>query len=423
MQGNRNAGILWGFYKKIRLRRQESLLDGLFCALLPICYDASMQNLQKLQLRPFQLTRLSGIPLMIDYTWFPVVVLHFALVSIFYLPQQAPAVGLIPSFVIGAVLTVLMFGSIILHEMAHALAARLEGIDTTEIRLHIFGGYARLACDPRTAMGELRIAIAGPVASFLLSLLFLGLLVASEMFAGGASQLLLRGFFLYLFTGNAALAMFNLIPGLPLDGGRVLRAYLWHRSGNILTATRIAKRLGVALAYMLGSYGIYRTLWWQDPFTGIWMLVLGFMLKRSAEEDYQYRLQQSAVSVSNPALKVGSLIQQPVISASPDLTIREFINGILRTHPHTVFPVAISGRLHGMLSLVDLKAVPEAEWEEGQIQKYMRPVEPGQFVSSDVSIEAARSRLAVSELGALAVIDSNGYLVGLISSGDLPKEN
>jgi Zn-dependent protease len=278
---------------------------------------------RRMRIRPFQLAAVSGIPLMVDYLWLPVAVLHFGIVSIFYLPERVGGMGHALSFILGGILTILMFGSIIAHELAHALVAKIEHIRTLEIRLHVFGGYARLASEPKTAKAELRIAIAGPVASFLLGAFFMLCLLITQLLIHGSLRYPLQEMFLYLFIGNVALAMFNLIPGLPLDGGRVLRAYLWHRNKDIVAATLTAKRLGVALSYMLASYGIYRALWWRDPFTAVWLIVLAFFLKRAAEEDYRYRklqsefTKQTGINAVEMEGTVATVMNQPPICVPP----------------------------------------------------------------------------------------------------------
>ena len=375
-----------------------------------------------MQLRPFQLAVISGIPLKADLLWLPMVTIHFWIVSL-YLTNQSDNSSLSQSLIFGAILTVLMFASIIAHELAHAFVARLEGINTTEIRLHIFGGYARLASDPKTAMAELRIAIAGPVASFLLGLFFLLFLLATQALITGNLRVSLQSTFLYLFTGNVLLAMFNLIPGLPLDGGRVLRAYLWHRKKDIVAATLIAKRLGVALAYILAAYAAYRLLWIHDPFTAIWMIVLAFMLKRSAEEDYRYRKMQSEF-LQEPVIAgtVAAVMSRPPITVAPEMLISEFIDRILDKYRHTSYPVAQDGRLHGMLHLEKLRGLPEDEWHKKTVREVMLPVNDSFFVPAKASLEFATSKIKATPLHHLAVIDNDGIVVGYLSPKDLNLE-
>lgn len=380
---------------------------------------------RRMRIRPIHLATVSGIPLMVDYLWLPVAVLHFGIVSIFYLPDRVGGLGLTPAFILGGILTILMFGSIVAHELAHALVAKIEHIRTLEIRLHVFGGYARLAAEPKTAMAELRIAIAGPVASFLLGAIFMLCLLITQLLIYGTGRFALQEMFLYLFTGNVALAMFNLIPGLPLDGGRVLRAYLWHRNKDIVAATLTAKRLGVALSYMLASFGIYRAIWWRDPFTAVWLIVLAFFLKRAAEEDYRYRklqseyTKQTGIDVAEMDGTVATVMNQPPICVPPTMRVSEFIDEILAKHRQTNFPVAQDGRLHGLLVLEKLRAIPESNWDKTIVRDVMQPVDDSLFVPMKASIEHATKKLKASPLRYLAVIDGDGFLVGSLSAADL----
>ncbi len=383
--------------------------------------------MQSFRLRPFQLARLSGIPLMVDYTWLFVVLIYFWLGSQIYLVQQTGRIGLTEALVFGGFFTVLMFSSIVIHELAHAFVARQEGIRTLEIRLHIFGGYARLASDPKTALGELRIAIAGPAASFLLGAFFMVCVILTQVFAPEVVRISLRELFLWLFRGNVALAIFNLIPGLPLDGGRVLRAYLWHRSKDILAATLVAKRLGVALSYMLASYGIYQAIRYRDPFVAVMMITLAFILKKAAEEDYRYRqlqaeyTKQTGINVSDLIGTVATVMKHPPVCVPPTMRVSEFIDSVLAQHRQTHFPVAYDGRLYGLLALEKLRAVPESDWDKTIVRDVMQPVDDSLFVPMKASIEHATSKLKASPLQYLAVIDGDGILVGSLSAAELER--
>src|SRR5262252_8117979 len=256
-----------------------------------------------MRLKQFQLGRVFGIPLIIDYSWPPVALLHVWLVSRFWLVAEVqPPLPLWRSLIIGCVITALFFASVLIHELSHAFVAKIEGIRIQDIQLHIFGGWARLIGEPPTPMAELRIAVAGPVSSFLLAVFFWLWLFAVERLGGvSTAGQALGAAFLYLAAANFFLAVFNLLPGLPLDGGRALRAILWQRRKDILSATRTTMKLGVWLAYLLIAYGsllaasaALRGRLWQD-FTGaVWLLVLGVFLKSAAENDYRYRQRQSA---------------------------------------------------------------------------------------------------------------------------------
>jgi Zn-dependent protease len=387
--------------------------------------------------RHFQLARIFGIPLIIDYSWLPMALLHVWLLAQFWFPFRinSPRWPLWQYLLLGVVVTVLFFSSVLIHELAHSLIARLEGIRIHDIQLHIFGGWARMIGEPPTAMAEFRVAIAGPASSFLLGMFFGGCHLAIKLtnahwwLANGAAEASL-----YLLGANVFLAMFNLLPGLPLDGGRALRAILWHRRKDILSATRTAKRMGVGIAYILifysvflVAYGVFRGTLWQDFLVALWLLIIGVFLKNAAESDYRHRerqrasegIQQKPVGHWNITGTVGAVMKTPVVSVQPDLKINEFIDRILSAHRHTNFPVARDGRLHGILSLERLREVPQEEWEQTCIMEVMEPINDDLFITVRAPIEHAEEKLKMNDLGYLAVIDQDGFLVGCLNESDL----
>jgi Zn-dependent protease/CBS domain-containing protein len=389
-------------------------------------------------LKQFQLGHIFGLPLIIDYSWPPVVVLHIWVVSRFWLVTEVqPPLSPWHNLIIGSAITALFFASVLIHELSHAFVAKMDGIRIQDIQLHIFGGWARLIGEPPTPMAELRIAVAGPISSFLLATFFWLWLLAVERLSGGSTAAQAAGAaFLYLAAANFFLATFNLLPGLPLDGGRALRAILWQRRKDILSATRTAMKLGVCLAYLLISYGLLlaasaamRGRLLQD-FTGAaWLLVLGVFLKSAAENDYRYREQQSAGEQTRRDDgkqwdidgTVGAVMRSPAVSVPPELSVAEFIDQILAAHRHTHFPVARDGRLHGVLSLDRLREEPQEKWERLTIGEVMNPIDESLFITVRASVEHARHKLNMNNLGFLAVIDQDGLLIGHLNAKDLEK--
>lgn len=389
-----------------------------------------------MRLRQFQLARVFGIPLIIDYSWPPMALLHVWLLAQFWLPVRIyPAWPFWQNLLVAIIITALFFASVLGHELAHALIARLEGIRIHDIQLHIFGGWARLIGEPRTALAEFRVAIAGPASSFLFTLFFMGGLLtlkrigSHEWIAVAAIETCY-----YLAAANILLAMFNLLPGLPLDGGRALRAWLWHRRQDILSATRTTKQLGVGIAYMLISYGmflvgygVYRGTLWKDFLVAVWLLVIGIFLKTAAESDYRYRAEQHAEQESRAQSRaawqtpgtVGAVMTAPAVSVAPDWHISEFIDRVLTQHRATIFPVARDGRLHGILSLARLREVPREEWAQTVVRDVMEPINDDLFVGVRASLEHAERKLQTNNLGFLAVIDQEGLLVGALQEADL----
>ncbi|MEO6726081.1 MAG: M50 family metallopeptidase [Blastocatellia bacterium] len=388
-----------------------------------------------MRFKPFQIARVSGIPLMIDYSWLPMAGLHVWLVSEFWIaPWLGRQLPLWQNLALGIITTAFFFASVVGHELAHAVVARLEGIKIYDIQLHIFGGWARLASEPPTAMSELRVAMAGPSASFLLALFFwLWLPPNPKVAAGSLAAHAAVASLSYLAAANMSLAMFNLLPGLPLDGGRALRALLWHRSGNILSATRTTAKLGVGIAYMLISYGLFligygmfRGRLWQDFLVAAWLLIVGVFLKAAAGSDYrnrQRRADEDARSAQPEQFltpgTVGAVMNAPAVSIAPELRVSEFVDRVLPSNRLSNFPVAREGRLHGILSLQRLRELPSELWEHTIIRDVMEPISEELFIPVRASLEHAQRKLKVNRLGFLAVIDQDGLLVGSLNAADI----
>lgn len=347
------------------------------------------------------LARVSGIPVRADYRWFFVVGLMSAITA----ANINILVGdLSWSIVLGIGTTLLFFASIFLHEFAHAIAARLEKLEVVEIVLHPFGGLTRFRHPPETPRAEFRIAIAGPAASFLLTLVFVGLMAAAN--AGGL-DILWRILFL-LALANFLIAVFNLFPGYPLDGGRVLRAYLWKQGKDLTEATLLTGRCGQLIAGGLFALGILFILLYAEFFTGFWAMLAGLFLYDSAKSII--REIEAARSVH-----VDDVMELPV-AIDPDLSIQAFVDNILAMNRQTVFPVARDRNLFGMIVLEDLKKIDRDRWRKTLIRDAMRTVTTEHFVETGSLITDAHALARANGCGGVGVIDGAGRLVGFIAA-------
>lgn len=371
--------------------------------------------------RQLTIARVYAIPVRIDYRWFAVVALsiwliasnlqsHAIQVGNVRLPPHAPATA----WLLGLITTAGLFLSVFGHELAHALMARAEGIEIEEIVLHPFGGLARLKTQPQNPRAEFRIAFAGPAASFLFALLaFAGAKIA----AVGSYEATVVVFFL-IASGNLLLALFNLFPGYPLDGGRVLRAILWRRSGNIVDATRQAGICGVLIGGVLILFGVYIMIapnWRpsQPYFMGAWSILVGLFLLDAAAKVVK--------SARDVGLATVADAMSPPVAIDPGLAISRFVDDVLPLHRQTSFPVAVKGRLHGILSLKDLKALPRERWAATRVQAVMRPVAPAFFVEPNTTLDSAQAVMKENGVGSLAVVNAQGQLVGFLQSGRIRR--
>jgi Zn-dependent protease len=371
--------------------------------------------------RQITIARVYGIPVRIDYRWFAVVALsvwliasnlqsHVIVLGNVRLPPLAPATA----WMLGLITTAGLFLSVFGHELSHALMARAEGIEIEEIVLHPFGGLARLRNQPQNPRAEMRIAVAGPAASFVFALLAFG----------GARIAALGGYvgtvvvFFMIASGNLLLSLFNLFPGYPLDGGRVLRAILWRRTGNIKEATRMAGICGVLIAGMLILFGIYIMIspnWrpLQPYFMGGWSILVGLFLLDTAAKVVKGAHGAKLVTVADA--------MSPPVPLDPHLTVTRLVDDVLPLHRQTSFPVAVKGQLHGILSLEDLKTLPREKWAGTSVATVMRPVTHGLFVASDTTLASAQELMKANGVGSLAVVDARGGLIGFLHSGKFKR--
>src|SRR5438132_2660084 len=366
-------------------------------------------NLPGIFKRQILIARVYGIPVRIDYRWFIVFAMSVALIAanVRKYPLQLfkftlPATGDAVAWTLGVVTTLGLFLSVFGHELSHALMGRTEGIDIEEIVLHPFGGLARMRTQPANPKAEFRIAVAGPAASFVFSLIAFGgmIITASLQFNFGTA------FFFFVGAGNLLLAVFNLFPGYPLDGGRVLRAIIWKRSGNIREATRIAGFCGQLMSLVLIAFGIYMVLapTFHAYFMGLWSVLVGVFLLGAATSVVRSAREPTTVAEA----------MSPPISIEPDLPISRFIDEVLPLHRQTSFPVAHDRRLLGILSLEDLKKIPRAEWRKRRAGDVMRNVNSSLFIKESAPLATAREVMQRNDVGALAVVADSGELVGYL---------
>src|SRR5438067_11097534 len=360
--------------------------------------------------------RVFGIPVRIDYRWFIVFAMSVVLIAanVRKHPLQLgtlriPPTGDFVAWTLGVVTTLALFLSVFGHELSHALMGRTEGIDIEEIVLHPFGGLARMRTQPASPKAEFRIAVAGPAASFVFSLIGFGgmLITASLQFNFGTA------FFFFIGAGNLLLAIFNLFPGYLLDGGRVLRAIIWKRSGNIRDATRIAGFCGQLMSLVLIAFGIYMALApsFRAYFMGLWSVLVGVFLLSAATSVVR--------SVRSPTT-VRDAMSLP-IAIEPDLPITRFVDETLPLHRHVTFPVAHDRRLLGILSLEDLKKIPRDKWRSQRIRDVMRTVNSQLFVPENATIESVNELMAHNSVGAVCVVNQSCELVGFFRKVQLKR--
>jgi Zn-dependent protease len=369
--------------------------------------------------RRITVARIFGIPVRFDYRWFVVFVLSVWLIAanlarggMWVGSFQLMPLSVTTAWVLAVVVTVGLFLSVLGHELSHALMGRAEGIEIEEIVLHPFGGLARLRNEPESPRAEFRIAVAGPAASFLFALISFVLMLPAVM----AGYQTAGGVLLLLCAGNLLLAVFNLFPGYPLDGGRVLRAVLWGRTGDIKEATRLAGICGMLIAAILIIFGVYMAIApsFRSYFMGFWSVLVGLFLFDAA-----YSV------VKHVRGRVQNIVKEAMsapFAVEPDLLISQLIDSVLPLHRQVAFPVALNKRLHGIVSLEDLKTLPRERWHLTKARDVMRPIAPRFFVEPNATLDYARELMKRNGIGSLAVVGKNGELVGFLQSGKFKRK-
>jgi len=369
--------------------------------------------------RQITVAHIFGIPVRFDYRWFIVFLLSVWLIAanlarggMWVSQVQLLPVSTTTAWILGVVTTLGLFLSVLGHELSHALMGRAEGIEIEEIVLHPFGGLARLRNEPDSPRAEFRIAIAGPAASFVFAAVSFLLMLAAMM----TNYPVIGGIMFLLGAGNLLLAIFNLFPGYPLDGGRVLRAILWRRTGDIKEATRLAGMCGMLIAAILIIFGVYMAVapTFRAYFMGFWSVLVGVFLFDAA---------YSVVKQVRGRLRniVSEAMSAP-FAIEPDTLISHLIDSILPMHRQVAFPVAENHQLHGMLSLEDLKSLPRERWHLTRAREVMRPIAPRFFVEPNATLDYAQELMKRNGIGSVAVVGKTGELVGFLQSGKFKRK-
>jgi Zn-dependent protease len=346
---------------------------------------------------------LFGIEISVDLSW----VFVFALVAWALASPSGPLrlAGVSPSerVVLGLLGSLLFFASVLLHELSHSLLARRRGVPVKGIVLFIFGGVSLFEGQAQDAPGEAWISGVGPLTSLLLGIFFYGL----SSVAGGHGAA--AAMFAYLGVANILLAIFNILPAYPLDGGRVLHALIWKASGDRNRATRITAAVGRGLAILMIAYGIVETLT-VDAFGGLWLTFIGWFLLRAGKAE------QANIAIAD-ALKghtAGELAAAPELRLPADATAARAVDMARQTGAHAL-PVFIGDQLLGVVSLAELMRLSDEERAQTYVTAVMTRVDDLASVSASTSADDAVAQLARSGAEAIVITAASGASAGLFT--------
>lgn len=360
--------------------------------------------------RNIKVITVSGFPISLNYTWFVIFGLLTWNLAAGYFPLAYPHRSLGVYWLIGTLASMTLFLSVLLHELSHSLIARRNGMEIKEISLYFFGGVARFSGEPPDPRTEFRVAMAGPLSSLSLGILFLLLSMPLEVVWGDT---IFFGFFRYLYTINFVLAIFNLFPGFPLDGGRILRAYLWAQRGDQGRATYLATLMGKMFALSLILMGIYLTV--AGNLAGLWWIFIGLFLRQAAESSYQQVFLREKLS----GLQVRDLMTSEVITLEPSSTIESAVNNFFLRYHHRSFPVTENRRLLGILSLKEIKGIPREDWPVRRVEEAMERVTKEMILHPDMQAVDALRVMIVEGKGRLPVVGHGDTIVGILTRRDM----
>jgi Zn-dependent protease/predicted transcriptional regulator len=356
------------------------------------------------------LFKLAGFQIALDWSWLILAVLiTWTLASgvfPFYYPGLTPAAY----WSMGVIAALGLFGSIILHELGHATVARRYGLPIRRITLFIFGGVAEMEAEPERPAAEFWVAIAGPIVSFLVGLVFWLLLQGA---AGAGAGVSVAGVLGYLATINIILAVFNLVPAFPLDGGRILRAALWYWKGSLRWATRVSSTIGGAFGILLIVLGVYRVLI-GDFVGGMWWFLIGLFVRFAAQMSYQ----QVLVRETLRGIPVRRIMTATPVTVSSGITIAQLIDDYVYRHHHNMFPVVDNGRLVGCVSMNDIKRLPRDRWSSTTVAEIMKSCSEATAISPDMDAMEVLSLMTRTRNSRLLVTEGD-RLVGVVTLTDL----
>lgn len=358
----------------------------------------------------FTLFRLLGFEVGADPSWLMLALLVTWSLAVGWFPNDAPGLSAATYWWMGVVGALGLFFSIIIHEFSHALVARHYGLPISGITLFLFGGVAQMAEEPTAPRTEFRMAAVGPIASLVLggafSLLSLG--------AGAAGQIAVAAVLSYLTWINLALALFNLIPAFPLDGGRMLRAVLWGRRGDLRQATRIASDIGSGFGVVLIVLGIFSVVS-GDFIGGMWWFLIGLFLRGAAGASYQ----QTVLRQSLRGVTVGRIMNNRPVAVSPSLTIAELVEDYFYHHYYKMFPVvADDGTVVGSVTLGQIRELPRDYWADTAVAAVMGPCGSDNTVAPETDALDALAQMQRTGNGRLIVAE-HGRLVGVVTLKDM----
>lgn len=353
--------------------------------------------------RPF------GIPLEIDPSWLFVFFLVAASLTTSYLPAALPDEGPLVYTALGLVTAIAFFASLILHELAHSLVARAGGLRVSRVTLFVFGGVSQLEEEPKSPGHEFAMAAAGPLTSLLLAGAFWGMRILAH---NGGSPAWVLVPLEYLAVINASLAAFNMLPGFPLDGGRVLRAALWGLTKDMLKATKWASRSGQAIGTILMAVAVFGVL--QGAFDFVWLAIMGWFMSGLAAAAYRQQVARARLA----EIPLSKIMSSPVVLAPADISLEDMSHSYFLAGRHTHYPVVRDGQVIGFIDIERASEVPRERWPDTKVEE-VAVKDLGEVVAPPGEpVINVLPRLEPGGPGVILVVE-DGRLDGIVTRSDI----
>ena len=359
-----------------------------------------------------KLGRIAGISIGLHYSWFIIAVLiALSLVQHFHAvdPQWSRTVV----WMAAAVTSVLFFVALLLHELAHSLVAKARGLRVRAITLFALGGVSQIESEARDAKSEFWIAIAGPITSMVIGLVLLGTAWLGGWLVAGGPATPLTSVLVWLGNINILLAAFNMVPGYPLDGGRVLRALIWSVTHNADRATRLAAKVGQAVAFLFILAGLWRFFVGAN-FGGLWLAFIGWFLLDASRASYV----QVEMMAGLRDRRVADVMDHDYATVEGRLSLQDFVDEYLLRSGRRCFVVLHNGQVAGLVTPHEVKSVDRQSWSQTTVQSVMRPLRQLRTVAPDTPALQALELMSREDVNQLPVI-SGGRLAGIFSRGHL----
>jgi Zn-dependent protease/predicted transcriptional regulator len=352
----------------------------------------------------FRLGSLFGISILVHFTWFVIFVL-ITLSMVGHFTAALPELSVAAQWLVGLTASLLFFGSVVFHELAHSLLAIRYGHPVRAITLFIFGGVSQIESEAKKPSTEIWVALVGPLASFLLAVVF-----GALWYLSNGTLPVVSGVAGWLAAINVALGIFNLLPGFPLDGGRILRGLIWYKTGNQERATRVAALVGRGFGYLIMVYGAWLSFEYNDLFGGVWLVFIGWFLAGAAGAS----VRQQAVHDALAGVQAASVMTTDCPFVPSGTSLAGFVEHFLLRSGRRCFIVGEPGRPYGLITLEDVRAVPREEWRNTSVQAALRPLDKLHFVSPETDLEEVLRLMDEHKVAQVPVMQG-GQLLGIIT--------